>query len=76
MKRLQNTGVVEVASTVLETTKFNVAVVEKGAMEKVALQTKLETILKAYNEAKGEAMSRDTIIAKLKSQLGRTIPSR
>lgn len=53
----------------MESAKFNVAVAEKEANEKVDLQVKLETILKAYNEAKGEIAHRDSIIAKLKNQL-------
>lgn len=52
VKRVQDIGVVEAPSTVLETAKFNVAVAEKEAKEKANLQLKLETILKAYNEAK------------------------
>lgn len=43
VKRVQSTGVVEAASTVLETAKFSVAVAEKEAKEKEALQIKLET---------------------------------
>lgn len=52
VKRFQDTGVVEAASTVLETAKFSVAVAEKEENEKANLHLKLETILKAYNKAK------------------------
>lgn len=69
VRRVQDTGVVEAASTVLETTKFKAVVAEKEAKEKVDLQIRLEKILKAYNEAKKEVASKDTIIAKLQSQL-------
>ncbi|XP_057866686.1 uncharacterized protein LOC131074132 [Cryptomeria japonica] len=44
----------EAASTILEPAKFNVAVLEKEEKERVDLQTKLEIVLKAYNEAKKE----------------------
>lgn len=47
VKRVQTTGVVGAASTVLETAKFSVAVAEREAKEKADLQVKLETILKA-----------------------------
>lgn len=67
VKRVQSTGVVEAASTMLEIAKFSVAVAEKEPKEKEALQIKLETILKAYNSAKEEVRGKDRIIAKLQS---------
>lgn len=68
-KRVQDIGVVEATSIVLEMTKFSVAMAEKEAKERVDLQVKLEIILKAYNEAKKEVANRDSIIARLQSQL-------
>lgn len=69
VKRVQRIGVVEASNTVLEIEKFNVAVAEKEARERVELQARLEIVLKAYNNAKEEVMGKDSIIAKLKSQL-------
>lgn len=69
VRRVQDTGVVEAASTVLETAKFNIAVAEKEAKERADLQNKLEIVLKAYNEEKKEVSSKDSTIAKLQSQL-------
>lgn len=69
VKRVQDTGVVEAASIVLETAKFSVAMAEKEAQEKDNLQLKLKTILKAYNDAKEGIANRDNIIARLQSQL-------
>lgn len=69
VKIVQDTGVVEAASIVLETAKFSVVVVVKEAKERANLQLKLETILKAYNEAKEGIANRDNIITRLQSQL-------
>lgn len=62
---------VEAASIMLETAKFSVPVAEREAKEKEDLQVKLEIILKAYNSAKEEVRGKDSIIAKLQSQLTR-----
>lgn len=71
VKRVQNTGVVEATSTLLEIAKFSVAVEKNEAKEKIDLQVKLETILKACNSVKEEVRGKDSIIAKLQSQLTR-----
>lgn len=70
VERVKDTRLVEATSTTLESTKFNMVVVEKQAKEKIDLQVKLEVILKAYNEAKLEVASKDITIAKLKSHIG------
>lgn len=54
VKRVKDIGVVEAAGTILESTKFNMAVAEKEAKEKADFQVKLEVKLKAYNEAQDE----------------------
>lgn len=60
---------VEVANTMIETTKFSVVVADEKAKEKEDLQVNLETILKSYNSIKEEVIGKDSIIAKLQSQL-------
>lgn len=69
VRRVHDTGVVEATSIILETAKFNVVVAKKEAKEKANLQLKLETILKAYNEAKEGIANQDNIISELKHQL-------
>ncbi|XP_059066259.1 uncharacterized protein LOC131857591 [Cryptomeria japonica] len=69
VKRVRDTGVVEAASTTLESAKFGMAVVEKEAKEKVNLQVNLEVVLKAYNEEKLEIASKDSTIAETESYL-------
>lgn len=63
VKRVKDIGLVEAASTTLESAKFCMAVAEKEAKEKVDLQVKLEVVLKAYNEDKLEIAHKDNTIA-------------
>lgn len=64
VKRVGETSGVEASNIILETTKFNVKVVEKDAREKEELRIKFETILKSYNELKTNLIQKDKLITK------------